>query len=245
MKNLIIKIDEKYFGKFFIKFYRSFYSIKRIQSSHKNWVTTLKDLRQYTLLTYWNMLFNLLETNKVEGDIVECGVGNGTTLSFILFNLVRNDMHRDRLYFGFDSFEGFPEPDLNDKNSIKISKKGDYGHIDEKFVLDNLISLGFKKPDFKKIKFIKGFYENSFSQEYKDITKISILHIDCDLYSSTKISLETWFDKVEKNGLIVFDEYLNSPGFPGAAKAIDEFLGEDKNKIKMCPISNHYYLIKN
>ena len=120
MKNLIIKIDEKYFGKFFIKFYRSFYSIKRIQSSHKNWVTTLKDLRQYTLLTYWNMLFNLLETNKVEGDIVECGVGNGTTLSFILFNLVRNDMHRDRLYFGFDSFEGFPEPDLNDKNSIKI-----------------------------------------------------------------------------------------------------------------------------
>ncbi len=244
MKNLIKKIDEKYFDKFFIRFYRSFSSKESTRIYHRNFVTSLKDLRQYILLTYWNMLFNLLETNKVKGDILECGVGNGTTLSFILFNLVRNDKHKDRLYFGFDSFEGFPDPGLNDKNSIKKIRKGDYGHTDEKFVLDNLNNLGFKISDFKKIEFIKGFYEDSFSQEYKNITKISLLHIDCDLYSSTKISLETWFDKVEKNGLIVFDEYLNSPGFPGAAKAIDEFLGEDKNKIKKCPISNKYYLIK-
>ena len=244
MKNFLIKIDEKLFAKFFLEFYRSFYSKKKIQSFHNNWVIRIKNLRQYTLLTYWNMLFNHLSDNKVEGDIVECGVGNGTTLSLMLFNLVRNEKHFDREYIGFDSFEGFPEPDDNDK-SFKNIKKGEYGHIDEKFVLNNLIDLGFKTSDLKKIKFIKGFFENTFSQEYKNIKKISLLHIDCDLYSSTKITLETWFDKVEKNGLIVFDEYLNSPGFPGGLKAINEFLGEDKSKIKICPISKKYYFIKN
>ena len=96
-----------------------------------------------------------------------------------------------------------------------------------------------------KISIIKGFYKKTFQQEKDNISKISLLDIDCDLYSSTKISLETWFDKVEKNGLIVFDEYLNSAAqFPGAVKAIDEFLSAHKNLIKICPYTKKYYLIK-
>ena len=130
-------------------------------------------------------------------------------------------------------------------NSIRNPKKGEWDHTNERFVLSNLFDLGFKIDNYKKIKFVKGFYESSFQQEYNNVNKISLLHIDCDLYSSTKISMETWFNKVEKNGIIVFDEYLNAVNtFPGAVKAINEFLGADKNKIKVCPYTKQYYFIK-
>ena len=80
------------------------------------------------------------------------------------------------------------------------------------------------KENFKKIKFVKGFFDISFKKEYKNINKISLLHIDCDLYSSTLLTLKTWFDKVEKNVLIVFDEYIDAiNSFPGASKQLMNF----------------------
>lgn len=244
MKEIIKKIDDLLFSGFFIKIYKNIYIKKKDQNFHKDFVLRINNLRQYKSLTYWNNLFNHLSINKVEGDIIECGVGNGQTLSYILFNIIYHEEHLKKNYIGFDSFEGFPEPNIHDISS-RNPKKGDWNHINEKYIFSNLSDLGFDNSNFKKIKFIKGFYENSFKKEFRNINKISLLHIDCDLYSSTKISLETWFDKVEKNGLIVFDEYLNSINkFPGAIKAIDDFFGQDKNKIKMCPFTKQYYLIK-
>ena len=190
MKKFLKKIDEKLFNESFIKFYRKFYIKKNIQSLHKDYVTKINNLRQYKSLTYWNNLFNHLLINKVEGDIVECGVGNGQSLSYILFNLTSNDKHYDKKYIGFDSFEGFPEPSIHDKSS-RNPKKGEWNHIDDKYVLSNLNDLGFTNKDYKNIKFIKGYFENTFQKEYENIKKISLLHLDCDLYSSTKISLET------------------------------------------------------
>ena len=244
MKNLLKKIDQKFFGELFIKIYRNLYTKKKNQRFHKNYLTNIDNLRQYKSLTYWNNHFKHLLANNVEGEIVECGVGDGQTLSYILFNLTYNEKHFNRRYIGFDSFEGFPEPSDED-NSQRNPKKGEWSHTNEEFVIGNLNDLGFEDKDYKKIKFIKGFYETTFQKEKNNIIKISLLHIDCDLYSSTKISLETWFDKVEKNGIIVFDEYLNTAiNFPGAIKAIDEFLGVDKDQIKICTYTKQYYFIK-
>jgi len=236
IKSLLKKIDEKIFGKFFVE--------KRRRKFAKNYINNINYLRQYKSLTYWNNHFDHLSVNNVEGDIVECGVGNGQSLSYILFNLIYNKDNFNRKYIGFDSFQGFPDPSSKD-NSHRNVKKGEWSHTNEEFVISNLNDLGFEDNDYKKIKFIKGFYEKTFEKEKNNIKKISLLHIDCDLYSSTKISLETWFDKVEKNGIIVFDEYLNSAiEFPGAVKAIDEFLSLYKNQIKICPYTKQYYLIK-
>ena len=260
MKSLIKKIDQLLFKGLFKKIYGYLYwryrykinkiytiifsSIKKEKNEIKKSLISIKKLKQYKFLSYWNNHFNHLSANHVKGDIVECGVGNGQTLSYILFNLTYDKKHFNRKYIGFDSFEGFPEPSDEDK-SPRNPEKGDWNHTDENFVISNLKNLGFEDKHFKKIKFIKGFFERTFQQEKDNISKISLLHIDCDLYSSTKISLETWFDKIEKNGLIVFDEYLNSAyQFPGAVKAIDEFLGVEKNQIKICPYTKRYYLIK-
>ena len=244
---LLQKIDRKLFEQFFIKKIQEIPFFKRKkQFLHKEYLIRIKDLRQYKNLTYWNNLFNHLSINKVQGDIVECGVGNGESLSFILFNLKYNQEFSDKSYIGFDSFEGFPEPSIYDK-SPRNPAKGDWDHTNQNFVLSNLQKLGFLLNDFKKIKFFEGYFENTFNKEYENINKISLLHLDCDLYSSTKISLETWFNKVEKNGIIVFDEYkseIDLNDFPGASKAIDNFLREDKKDIMICPITKKFYFIK-
>ena len=141
MKNLLKKVDQKIFGGFLIQIYRDLFSTGKMQSYHKIKITNIDKLRQYKSLSYWNNHFTHLSENNVEGDILECGVGNGQTLSYILFNLIYNKNHHDRNYIGFDSFEGFPEPSHED-NSRRNPKKGEWNHTDEDFVISNLNDLG-------------------------------------------------------------------------------------------------------
>jgi hypothetical protein len=42
---------------------------------------------------------------------------------------------------------------------------------------------------------------------------IALLHVDCDLYSSTAFVLETLADRFRTGSVIVFDEYFNYPGW--------------------------------
>ena len=151
-------------------------------------------------------------------------------------------------YIGFDSFEGFPEPTIEDR-SIRNARKSNWNHTDEKFVLGNLKKMGFTDKDFECVSFIKGFFKDTFNNNHYLVEKIAILHLDCDLYEAHKLSLEHFYPKVVEGGIIVFDD-INTPDgislndFPGASKAINEFLGSKVKNIKKCNISGKYFLIK-
>jgi hypothetical protein len=56
--------------------------------------------------------------------------------------------------------------------------------------------------------------------------KISLLHIDVDVYEPTKIILETLWDKVVKGGVVVLDDYGT---VEGETKAVDEFVSQIGN----------------
>ena len=80
--------------------------------------------------------------------------------------------------------------------------------------------MGFNEKDLEKITFISGFFDSTFKSDYSDIKEIALLHLDCDLYESTLLSLKKWYPKVQTNGVIVFDEYIDDVNtFPGAAEA--------------------------
>ena len=244
LRKFIKKIDEIFFLETFKKVYTKYYVIPKIQNHHKNYVQKITDLRQYKYLTYWNNHFNHIDRHKLEGDIVECGVGDGLSLSYILFNLISNKNFLNKKYYGFDSFEGFPEPDIKDISN-RNPQKGQWSHSKKEYVLENLRILGFTNDHFKKIEFIKGFFSNTFKHHTSLIDKLCLLHVDCDLYLSTKNSLEIWYPKVISGGIIVFDEYLHdTETFPGTVKAIDEFFGDKIKKIKQDKISGKYYYIK-
>ena len=75
----------------------------------------------------------------------------------------------------------------------------------------------------------KGWFDDTlpkFVQNYNE--KISFLHIDCDLYSSTK-TIFKWLDnQITEGTIILFDEYFNYPFWEQHEyKAFQEFVNHN------------------
>ena len=84
----------------------------------------------------------------------------------------------------------------------------------------------------KNIILIKGDFKKTIPSFFKKNTKKKdfAANIDCDLYDSyTTVLTHTW-PRLNKNGIILLDEYY-SLKFPGAKIATDEFLKNKKNNV--------------
>ena len=146
--------------------------------------------------------------------ILEFGVASGRTI-----NLISN--YTDNVVYGFDSFEGLPE-DWN-----------------------NRLPKGFFKCDMPKVNknvvLIKGLFNDTlpfFKSRMLFNKPIDILHIDCDLYSSTKTIFNSLKDNIGKNTVIVFDELYDYEGFEDhEIKAFYEFVNEFKHEFEVIYVS--------
>lgn len=185
--------------------------------------------------------------SNVDGAIVECGIGSGSSLfHFAVLNQIES---KGRDLYGFDSFEGFPEPSAEDSSERNVEGGVLYrGWASDPEQLKRVFRNDFRSDFNFELKLVKGFFENSITEGViKDLKKsgIALLHLDVDLYDSYKVTLERLFPLVNSGGVILFDEYINEKiKFPGAQKAIDEYFGSDKNGIEFDEHSNRYYFIK-
>jgi len=157
---------------------------------------------KFDLLT---MAMNItdLEGNKL---ICEFGVFSGLTINHIASLTTQT-------VYGFDSFEGLPERwrDGVGKGHFKINT---LPKVQQNVVL------------------IKGWFDETLPVFIKDHDEsIGFLHVDCDLYSSTKTIFEVLSHRIQPDCVIVFDEYFNYPGWEeGEYKAFHEFLERAKLK---------------
>jgi len=188
-------------------------------------------------LLYFKQIFDRI--SSLEGDIVECGVERGMTFFFLAF--LMSEEGGKRKLWGFDSFEGFPEPTVED-DSFRNPKKGELGGVNPEDIL-NVLRVGSINEDFIKnnVKIVKGFFAETL-RSYQG-NQIALLHIDADLYQSYKCVLEELFPKVIKGGVILFDEYDN-PKFPGAKKAVDEYFQNTSYRISYDKKSDKHYIFK-
>ena len=72
--------------------------------------------------------------------------------------------------------------------------------------------------------------------------KISLLHLDLDVYEPTRFVLDALYKNISKNGIILLDDYTH---IKGATLAVDEFI--KKNKLKVYKVSKNgrsYYIQK-
>jgi predicted O-methyltransferase YrrM len=53
---------------------------------------------------------------------------------------------------------------------------------------------------------------------------IALLHVDADLYESYRVTLSELWPRLAIGGVVAFDEYDDSAAWPGARRAVDEFL---------------------
>ncbi len=153
-------------------------------------------------------------------DFAECGCWKGHS-SFIISKLIEE--HKKEIKFHiFDSFEGLSKSTINDKNFNELNKNEnerirDQFSSSESFVKEEVLK------DFSFCKFYKGWIPSRF----KDVSdsKFSFIHIDVDLYEPTMKSLEFFFPRLEKNGVIVCDDY-NQSIFDGSKKAWDNYFSD-------------------
>ena len=119
------------------------------------------------------------QIRNLGGDIVECGVGPGKSL--LSFAYLMKYKGGYNTLWGYDSFEGLPEPSEHDR-SIRNPKKGQCATSMED-VLDLLRQTGIGE-DFlsSRLRLVKGFFEKTL-HEYPG-RPISLLHADVDLYRS-------------------------------------------------------------
>lgn len=159
----------------------------------------------------------VLKQVSVKGSYSEFGVWKGESINY-LAKKVNQDIH------GFDSFEGLPEAWLGSHQA---------GH----FALKKL-------PTFKKNVIIhRGWFDDTLPLFVKENNeKVAFLHIDCDLYSSTKTIFKFLDDRIVEGSIIMFDEYFNYPFWQHHEyKAFQEFVKENNIKYEyLCYSSNNF-----
>jgi len=163
---------------------------------------------------------------NIPGAVVELGVCSGNGLmSLVHCHNVLQPTYRYREFYGFDTFEGFPEVHKNDIANIKW-EKGDFCN-DSYDRLTNIIDIHnsyYYLPT--NVKLIKGDVNETvpqFLEENKHVI-VSLLYLDLDIYEPTKTSLKYFLPKMAKGSIIAFDE-LNYKSFPGETIAALEELG--------------------
>jgi len=189
---------------------------------------------------YLKGLFDLIA--DVEGDMVECGVGHGH--SFFKLCCLACFENKHRMVYGFDSFEGFPEPSAED-DSPRDPKKGEWKVSSVEKIERLLVDRGRIESSFveNNVRLVRGFFDESLTKY--DGRSVALLHLDVDLYESYKVTLEHFWPMVAKGGVALFDEYKNLEGvFPGASKAIDEFFGDLLPHMQYSKLANRYYIVK-
>lgn len=150
--------------------------------------------------TDYEVLRKALEEHQPEGWAVEFGVYSGYSL-----NIIAEKMP----VIGFDSFEGLPE------DWREGFPKGMFNDA----ILDALPLA------YMNTMLVKGWFEDTVPNF--PFPNLGLVHIDCDLYSSTKTALYGVLPYISKGTIIVFDEYHGYPGWENhEAKAWEEVVHE-------------------
>jgi len=177
-------------------------------------------------------IFLLLKAFGLRGDIYEFGVFRGYTSR--LFAEYASRFELDAHLHLFDSFEGLPEFSHEDQKTYE-SKKGDWKKgsmgvpLDlEKELQKNLQTILGKD----RIHVIKGFYEETLERYFqKNRKKAAIVHVDCDLYSSSRHVFSKLFEYnlIQDGTIVICDDWMCSLGNPnlGQRKALADTLEEN------------------
>ncbi len=134
----------------------------------------------------WHHCMNSVMTGDA---CAEFGVWHGTSINWMA------NTRPDNAFHGFDSFEGLPEDWIR-------------GHPKGHFKLDRS-----KLKFAPNVELHEGWFEDTLRDFHLE-SRLALLHIDCDLGSSTTTVLNALQEKITQDRpLILFDEFYNYPGY--------------------------------
>ena len=180
-------------------------------------------------------LFKMVQ--DIPGAIIECGVYKGNSLMlYMQLSMILEPYAINRSIIGFDTFSGFASIDAEeDPSDINENMFSD---TDESIIQDMIDANDLVRPvnRIPRCEIIKGDIMETvpaFPKTRPDLV-VAMLILDTDLYSSTKVALETFLPFMPKGAIVVLDEvaYRN---FPGETSALREVLDLNKVELKRLP----------
>jgi O-methyltransferase len=143
-----------------------------------------------------------LERESVPGSFAELGVHQGATSELI---------HRtapDRTLYLFDTFEGFPEENLERK--------------DERFKDTSAELVRRRLGNSGKVVIRKGLFpETAKGLEHE---RFALVMLDADLYQSTLDGLAFFYPRMAPGGYIFAHDYNSTESDRGVSRAVREFM---------------------
>lgn len=242
------EINQNFLKKLFKSFLKFFnYKIVRINNFNDRYndfiadasEEDLKNIEKFSSLSLttranlWSIIQSLkyLDTKKITGDLVECGVFKGGTIAMMLKYM--SLLKADRKIYGYDTFEqgmlletytSF-DKDIKGKKILDLINLNEYNMIKKNFsyptieeVKQNIVNLSKTKSE--NLILIKGNILETLRVENNLPKRISFLRMDTDLYSTTKFQLEILYPRLVSGGILHIDDYGVCPG---VKKAVDEY----------------------
>jgi O-methyltransferase len=149
-------------------------------------------------------IMSLVDAVKnIPGEMAELGVATGASAKMIAARAPERVLHL------FDTFEGLPDP--SDKDSSRFTKQ------QYRNELENVRE------------YLKGsnalFHKGLFPETAKGLSdrRFAFVHLDGDLYESTKAGLEWFYPRLNKGGILICHDYDTSSG---VNRAFDEFFAD-------------------
>lgn len=135
--------------------------------------------------------FALESCRPVEGAAIEFGVWRGETL-----RLIARAAGPSREVVGFDSFEGLPD------DWGKLLPKGHFRTSVPDFASEPNVRLEIGRIEDTLPRFLE-----------RESGPFALVHIDCDLYNTTRFVLERVLPRMPRGAVLVFDEYYGYPSY--------------------------------
>lgn len=159
-------------------------------------------------------LLETLEKDGIAGDIVEFGTYFGHWIQVLCETLEKRQWNRK--VWGFDSFEGLPEPDV--KLNPDCWTKGMYSAPFEEVKA----RLQVDKRDYLQL--VKGWFDKTLVESpATTIEKIAFARLDGDLYESCVPCLQYLDGRMVDGAVLVFDDWQFSTEI-GEPRAFKEWL---------------------
>ncbi|MFL2783306.1 MAG: TylF/MycF/NovP-related O-methyltransferase [Rhodospirillales bacterium] len=164
------------------------------------------------LMNIFTILRMNLSNSPFNGHIVEFGSLRGGSAIFMA--IVAKELIPDAKVFSFDSFRGFPSTNPE----VDAYREGSFEEVDVKELENYTLNLGLSN-----LNFIEGPFEETVPETLAKLEKISLVHIDCDIYDAVAFAYENAKPFLTKDAYLIFDDPL-VPTCIGAFEAVEEYL---------------------
>lgn len=175
--------------------------LSEVHAEGLQWLTRQPGLAVWCGLPV-EVLFHAMQQATEPGLWIEAGVFHGRSIRLLA--------QANRPVQGFDSFQGLPEDWKTGEKAGSYSTQGRLPQVPEHVTLH------------------QGWFEHTLptfiAQQQQPVR---LLHIDCDLYSSTKTVLQSCAPLFVAGTVIVFDDFIGYPEFAQhELKAFEEFCAQ-------------------